>query len=198
MGKIDNQLIIKFYTYFYKKRYNIFNYKYKQNEKDNELIIKFIDSLNKRYLGSFLGDEFLWRYFMYQMNYLRNSELKGTKGKFTLLHIIGTRAFNRFFSTELDDHWVIDHSDVIRLYNFRKSDLIAPNRMLNYQSSFEESNKLKYYNTDEGFYHCIVTTTLYDKASAACTSCIFKIECEQVLKENFKSLYERRTNKNDN
>lgn len=197
MVQIDENLIIKFYTYFYKKRYNSISYKFKPSEKATKTISTFIKLLDKHYSLTMIGEEFLWRYFIYQMNYWRNAELVAFHGQFRIEYIIGTKAFKRFIDSAKDDHWVIDRSDVIVLYGFRKSDLIKLKTDNTYKGDFEEKNKLKFHNTNKGLYHCIITTTLYNPEHNSCKICIFKEDCKKILKTEYPNIYGKRKNKAD-
>lgn len=184
--------VIRFYEYFYKRKKNEFAYKLPRNEKLEKLINNFISYLEKHYLTS-PGQQFLWDYFVYQFNYWRNAELQVLNGKFRIELIIGKKAFLRFVDDSRDDKWVIKHSDIIRLYSLRKTDLIAADRP-RYNNSYEVPIKKKFHNTDRGFYICISSTTLFDSKHQPCQTCTFSNECKQLLKDKNESLFHSRTN----
>lgn len=189
---ISEQDVINFYQYFYRKRFNSFNYKFKPSEKAEKVIKTFITLLDKHYNLKLVGHSFLYDFFMYQFNYWRDAKIEAFHGKFRIELIIGNKAVDRFNLNERDDHWVIEKSEIISLYGFKKSDLIPQEKPEEYQGSYEITIKNKNYNTPTGFFNCIENTTLYNHKHKCCMLCDFKADCKKVLKENFPKIYEQR------
>lgn len=192
MIQIDENLVYKFYEYFYKKKHNQLSYKFKPSDKAKALTLKFIKKLDKHYNLKTIGEEFLWNYFVYQFNYWRNAELKAFYGKFRIDLIIGDKAFKRFKDDQYDNMWVTYGSEIIDLYGLRKHDLIHHDTSPKYKTTQEESIKLLHLNEDIGFLYCIENTTLYNYKHKACLMCNFKDECKKILKEKYPKIYERR------
>lgn len=192
MEKIDLETIVEFYEYFYKRRFDSPKYKYKPSGRAKKIIGTFINLLDKHYSLKLVGRDFLWSYFIYQLNHWRDSELKAFYGRFRIELIIGKKAFNRFIKDEHDLLWVTEHSEVIEKYNFVRSDLVEVEKKNNYDDRYEERIKQKYLNTDKGFYHCLENTTLFNHKHKACMLCKFRADCKIVLKEKFPKLYEKR------
>lgn len=183
--------VIKFYTYFYKKRFNSFNYKYKPSEKAEKIISNFLKLIDKKYNLKLVGEHFLWDYFIYQFNYWRDAKLTAFHGKFRIELIIGKKAFDRWYLDLKGDHWVIEKSEIITLYHFVKSELIEPEKPI-YKGFHEIAIKELKLNTEEGFYHCITSTTMYNHKHLCCLKCNFKNDCKKVLKEKLPEVYETR------
>ena len=191
MEKIDLNTIVEFYEYFYKKRFGNPKYKYKPSKRAEKIIGSFLTLLDKHYDLKLIGRDFLWSYFIYQLNHWRSAELKAFYGRFRIEMIIGKKAFNRFVEDEYELMWVIEHSEIIDLYEFRRSDLIEESKR-KYNDSYEEGIKKKHHNTDKGFYYCIENTTLFNHKHTSCMLCKYKTDCKKVLEEKFPKLYSKR------
>ena len=186
-----SQDVVDFYTYFYKKRFNSLNYKYKPSEKAEKTINSFIKLVDKHYNLKLVGKNFLWDFFLYGFNYWRDAKLQAFHGQFRIELIIGKKAFDRWYQNERDDHWVVEKSEIIRLYGFIKSDLIKPEKII-YTGEHEIIIKKLHYNTQLGFFHCLNNTTLYNHKHTCCITCNFKNDCKKLLKENLPQIYKLR------
>ncbi len=183
--------IIRYYTYFYKKRFNSFNYKFKPTEKSEKTIQTFIKLIEKKYGMKLVGKNFLWDYFIYGFNYWRDAKLQAFHGQFRIELILGKKAFERFNDKEKDDHWVIEKSEIIKLYDFKKSDLVVA-QIVPYKGDYEVNIKKLYYGTPEGLYQCISNTTMYNHKHLLCIKCPFKDDCKKILKEKLPNIYKQR------
>lgn len=192
---INREDVIKFYQYFYRKRFNSINYKFHPSDKASKSIDTFLNICNKNYNLKLIGTSFLYDYFIYQFNYWRDAKLEACYGKFRIELVIGKKAFDRFFNNERDDMWVIEKSEIIELYGFKKEDLVEqekPIKLQNYKGNHEIAIKQLYHNTDLGFYQCIENTTMYNHKHTCCMLCNFKSDCKKLLKDNFPKIYEAR------
>ena len=56
----------------------------------------------------------------------------------------------------------------------------------------EEKMKQEFHNTKRGITWCIANTTLFFHKSSLCASCMYKVDCKQMLKDNFPKIYKLR------
>lgn len=56
----------------------------------------------------------------------------------------------------------------------------------------EENLKQEFHNTKRGMTWCIANTSLFFHKSSLCASCIYKVDCKQILKDNFPKVYKLR------
>lgn len=192
MKQIDLEMILRFYEYFYKKRFRSPKYKYKPSDKALKCINTFLSLLDKKIGLSLIGEEFLWGYFVYQFNYWRDAELQAMYGKFRIELVVGKKALQRFIDNEYNNMWVIGKSEILNQYGFESSDLLTPKPAIPFTGRGEIQTKQRYYGTNKGFYICIETTTLYNHLHKCCLFCKFKDDCKQVLKDNYPNIYEKR------
>lgn len=188
---IIKQDIVSFYEYFYKKKHNSLNYKFKPSEKSEKVINTFLSILDKKFNIKTIDKNFLFDYFIYQFNYWRNANLKAAYGKFRIELIIGKKAIERYIENKNNDLWVIQKSEIYKLYSINKSDLIDEEKHV-YDSNSEYNIKKIKYNTSEGFNNCITLTTMYNHNHKLCILCEFKNDCKKALKENYPKIYESR------
>lgn len=191
MNEINEQTIIDFYQYFYRKKHKTEKYTYKPSDRARKMINNFIKKLDELYSLKVIGKSFLWNYFVYQFNYWRSAELVSFYGKFKIEYVIGNKALKRFKEDKYDNLWVTQGSEIISDYNLRKSDLVKEERV-EYKSNYEITLKKKHHNKPKGFYLCIETTTLYNPQHLCCITCDFKHDCKKILKDRFFNLYQKR------
>jgi hypothetical protein len=184
--------IIQFYEYFYKKKFNSAKYNFKPSEKSLKVIDTFLSLLDKNFNLKLVGKSFLFDYFIYQFNYWRNANLVAFHGKFRIELIIGRKAFLRYKDNVRDDLWVIQSSEIYKLYNLIKSDLIPSEKHAVSSFDHELGIKKMKFNTIEGFNTCITATTMYNHQHTVCILCNYKKDCKKILKENYPKLYEIR------
>lgn len=192
MKQIDKELIIRFYTYFYQRRFNSPKYKYRPSERALKIINTFLKLLEKHFGLNMIGEEFLWGYFVYQFNYWRDAQLEAMYGKFRIELVIGKKALQRYIDNEYDNMWVIGKSEILSKYDFNSSDLIPPAPVTPFTGAGEIKVKQRFYGTSRGFLTCLETTTLYNHQHKCCLFCKFKNDCKQVLKDNYRNIYDKR------
>lgn len=153
-------------------------------------IDNFIKLLNEKYGEESIGINFLVSYFEFQFEYWMD---KATQRRISLNWIIGKKAFQRWI--DIDDDELSNYFACKNVGNvfvkYKEKHTLAID--YNTETSFEKKEKLKYYNTEEGFINCIRTTTLFCK-SITCFQCRFKKDCKAILKKQFPNIYERRFN----
>src|SRR5690606_14484295 len=114
--------VVRFYEYFYKKKFNSPKYKFKPSDRVEKIINTFLTLIHKYYNSNLVGEDFLWSYFIYQFNYWRNAELTTVYGKFRIELIIGRKALQRYREDRNNLMWTSERSEIITFYKLKKSD----------------------------------------------------------------------------
>lgn len=132
--------------------------------------------VNDRALGYFMrvyknqiNEKFIWDYIAFQMAYWYD---KNTKFNFQASWVFGDKAIERWDNKP--ESWAyytqlfLNKVGIEKQVTFYKADLT---------SVFEEERS-KFFNTDQGFAHCLLTSH-YSENSNYCKICDFKDICKQ-------------------
>lgn len=195
---ILSQDLIKYYQYFYKKKYKNEKYEFKPSDKTIKQLDKYLISLKKNYNLQSLGENFLWNYFIFQFNYWEGCDIASFSKRIVPSYIIGDKAIERWLERDQQYDWLFDKCEFISNYGLSKNDLKIAKIHI-YKGNHEINIKLKYFNTTNGFDLCLTMTTLFNDKHLCCLECKFKKQCKEILKENYPKIYDKRGyNKNDN
>lgn len=188
---VDHYSIIHYlYTYFYSKIYNNSNYKFEPSSKSLESISKFLNLLDAKYKLECIGIHFLSMYFLFQFDYWSKLDIKAFNNKIQLNFIIGKKAFERYINRDSNFDYQIYESHLLNVISLNEiKNFFIEDTYLNKLNKFEEIEKNRFYNTDKGFLNCIQHTTLYYHISSHCIACKFKINCKDLLKNNYYNIY---------
>ena len=189
---------ISLYDHFYRSSFDS-NFRFSITEREGNTLNVFIDLLDKKYNINSIGNDFLFRYFVFQFLYWSNTELKHFNKKVNFNLIIGSKAFKRWLDrdTEFDftlyDTWALNKLNVEKTYFLKKIEKEDNKSELNIS---EETEKKRLYGKVEGLNHCIEFTTMYDRKSRHCFECKFKVDCIEVQRVNLPTVYKHRNGKN--
>lgn len=183
--------VIKYYQYFYSKRYANKKYKFVPSEKSLKLISTFLNLISKKHLLVTLGDQFLWNYFVFQFKYWSELDIKSFSEKIQPSYIIGKKAVERWFLRDIEYDYLFQRCDFIETYGLSKNDVIQQEKHA-YKGDHEINIKTKFHNTPNGFDLCLTMTTLYNHKHICCMSCNYRSDCKAILKENFPNIYAKR------
>lgn len=183
--------VIKYYQYFYKKKYKNDKYQFIPTDKTNKLITKFINEIGKHHHIQSLGNVFLWNYFIFQFNYWEGCEIESFSKRIVPTYILGDKAIERWFERDSEYDWTFNKCDIISNYGLNKGELIQHEKHV-YRGNHEIDIKLKYFNTQNGFDVCLTMTTLFNNKHLCCLECKFKKECKAILKETYPNIYAKR------
>lgn len=190
------KLICDLYEEFYRQVSLNPDFKYfpdsKGNKKDQLMICKFIKFLRKDYNQQY-DINFLIDYFKFQFSHYAGVKTKYGTNAIMIHWIIGPTAIKRWQDRDVRKKWLVRvklKSEVqLKLFKVYKQKL---NNDFVTVYAYEEVDKMRYHNTENGFAYCRFMTTLYNPASSACKTCIFKDKCKTILQENHPKLYKLR------
>ena len=178
-------------------------YIYTPNRNDKVLIIRFIGYLKDNYNTTQTGENFLIKYFRFQFS--RYAGVRTPKGTNSVMigWLIGKKAIAAWEARDINKHYVVNYkinkqfqlSLNTALQSLKKVNVtIKTNKFLNDTHEYEEVEKRKYLNTEEGYIYCLQFTTLYNPNSKNCSNCRFSDNCINRLKTNYQQLYNVRIN----
>lgn len=180
MNLSTQEILIKSFENYYQQAYEDLGYRVNisANEK---LINNFFKHLEKQgYPKYSIGQDFINRFLLFQFEYWLDKDLEN---KPTLNWFIGKKAIERFCNVE---DWE-QKSYFVSVNTAHLKDL----KQSQQTSEYELEQKKKYHNQEHGFIHCIENTTLYSSC-IPCITCKFKVNCKELLKENYPLLFKRR------
>lgn len=185
--------IYRAFLFFMRQEYNL-------KKKINERMIKssevFLQELQKHYHLDQLGEDFLWNYFIFQFNFWKTAKLKRNV-EIDISFVIGKKALNRYLNRDQQYDWQILNDK--RNYDQKEfQDIIGLKKKENQSLNFEEEIDIddlyrrKYFNTQEGFDHCMENTLLYSQKSSFCNRCEKSQICKEVQKIVYPVVYKNR------
>lgn len=188
---IDIGTIEKFYQYFYAKKYKQDGYRFKGTKTTRGVCKTFLELIDKEYSLHCVGDVFLWDYFLFQFDYWHNLTVTKFNDVVTIAYIVGEKAFDRYTGRNREYDWQMESYPIIELYGVHKKDVFT-NREQPKKVNSGAALKELYHNTERGFATCVEFTTLYDPKDKSCKDCIFKIDCQELLRVNYPMIYKNR------
>lgn len=167
-----------------KRRFN-----YKCTTTDISCFEKFVD-----HFGDNVGEEYIRKFTEYQMQSWFND---GTDIDYSrqirYSWFFGAKAIKRWEKFDIAFNVRTVRNDVKKKYDINVIEIKTEiNQMVLQLIDSEEKHKTKYLNTKRGLLWCIANTTLYFHKSPKCAICIYKDDCKQALKENYKKIYKLR------
>lgn len=195
---------IKVYEEFYKQVGVKSDFRFKPRKSDYITTIKFVKSMDAQYKLDQIDIDFLIDYVKFQFsNYVGKSYNKYGSNAIMYQWIFGEKAFKRWMERTVKNKWIVrvrlkdsivlDLRKAFRTKEREQKLKETYNNLVNIQP-YEEAQKEIYYNTDKGFAHCVMLTTLYNKRSNFCKRCINKEDCIKVITEQFPKIHALREN----
>lgn len=189
---VDHYSVIHYlYENFYRKKYGNEKYKFKPSEKYLIAIDKFLLYLDKKYNLETIGVNYLINYFVFQFEFWDDLVITTISEKITLPMILGKNAINRFNNRDTKYDYQLQSSEFVKKHNILLSEI--KNKFSESDSNkinrFEELEKNRFHNTSRGFLNCIEKISLFNHYSLLCNSCNYKIECKELLKNNYNQVY---------
>jgi len=144
-------------------------------------------------VGDNSNTEFLQRYTEFQFNqYMAFKSADENKWKVGLVTwIYGPKAWDRWKTSN-------DYNRLKRTLDFKvetetrhkveKDNASERANTLIEIYDFEEREKHRYYNEEEGLAWCVLSTTMYNGKSDLCLGCNNKEDCKEILKQNIPKL----------
>lgn len=200
---IDCQDIIRYYEYFYKKKYQkTEDYKYIPSLKAEIEISNFICALDDKYKTVTLGSFFLNSYFIFQFQrvdeivlerYSTKKNGKVEKGGIAQIYdIINKQALQRWFRRNIAFDFLILQSPILTKYNIRLLDLNNKPKEVNDLTIVDELERKRFLNTDRGILNCVERTSLFHPRSVNCLFCNSKKDCQLIQQKKYPYIYKSR------
>jgi hypothetical protein len=196
---ITVEQIERFYSYFYSKKYSD-NNKFKPTKATTSVCNSFLQIVDKKYSLHCVGETFLWEYFLFQFQYWHDLIPENIfSDKIMFKWIVGKKAFERWENRDREFDWFIENYPIINLYGVQKKDLFTFHEQqikVNTKKRFDASKRIRkeYLNTEKGFAICIEMTSLFDPSDTSCIKCQNRVDCKELLRVNYPSLYNQRIN----
>ena len=158
------------------------------SDRDELLLEKFTNTLVSLYGREAVGENYLYLYLSYQINYWVEKDTH--RHSIPVSWIFGEKAVERFKKRSQGDSY---HSRVLMSklglglkVLFPKDTVIIEN------TKWEDRVKRVNYKTEKGYTNCIIDTTLFDKKSELCLGCGFRDRCLVTLKKLYPNIYIKR------
>lgn len=179
-----------------KKYYLLFTKKIFQKEieglsqTEEKLLISFEKYLVDQYSRS-VGSLFLYDYFAFQYEYWLGLDTWIGKGKIPVSWIVGKKAIGRWISRPYRD--LTKARAIIKQYQIppiieEKTEKINVTKI----QEWEELEKSRFHNTEEGLGLCVHTTSLFNPNSDLCVTCTSQEKCKEILKKDYPLVYAKR------
>lgn len=182
--KMQKQIIIDLYSFFYKRMYKGTSYDFdKESELHNKQIDSFLQALQEDKVIA--GPNWLIDYFSFQWNYWIDASTK-TKKKVMLSWIIGQKALDRW-NNKHESYQYYYKRNLYYIFEITTEDVRRSitigiqNQQPDPISEAEESEKLVYQDGIERLVHCMEFTTLFHPQSPICDKCQQQDSCKEIL-----------------
>lgn len=199
---VFKELLIEFYPQYFKQVTGSKTYKLKITEKKDLQFDRFTEYVFKKVKPETLGEDFIQRYLQFAFgNVTGRTNPWGRVNAFPLSWIVAKTVLDKFFKAKGYERYyrtkklrAQGHSTfLVKSKKQISEDLLQKvNQFVSNTKTWEEAEKLKFFNTEKGRVWCIDFTTLYHPKSDNCQSCKFKSSCQNLLKINFGGLYKLR------
>ena len=184
------------------------------NKNTSTMINGFIESVKEGLTVNGIKDglqrvdvEWINNYFAYQFDYWVWMIDKSPEGRYkygfktiSFSWIVGKKAYDRYRKNSVNAFKM----KLCRTINGAKLDVF--NKFKHFSSvnikamksvfvdgtDEEEETKELAYNTEEGYYLCLASTTMYNDKSKLCLSCVNRRNCKEELKEHLPAIYKLR------
>jgi hypothetical protein len=185
--------IIELYSYFVSKLYSGQSYEFfslKVTERHRRIIIDFLCNLSMRVDIDDVDTDYLFDYCSFQFEYMFSKMPRYKESRIPLQQIFNKTGIERWLNrTDGYMYYVgeslqekgIDRSEI----NISGIELKSPTELID----IEEKEKERYHNQDNGFAHCIISTSLFNHKSMNCQMCRYKHACKALLKKQYLPIY---------
>lgn len=163
---------------------------YRCNDQDVMAWNKFVDY----YKDIHIGEDFIKKFAQYGIQSWFNPSMTDLqKSNVRFAWVFSAAAIKRWNALGAETNVAVTRSCLKSIYDIEgtkiKSKLSSVYTQLR---NSEEGLKRTYHNRKRGLEWCIANTSLYFHRSALCASCLYKLECKQMLKENYPKIYKLR------
>lgn len=193
MSRSETRLIVDLFKKYYSAIFKLPNYRFNMTDNKHTSVKNFIAEFKKLTKTNQLQKDYLQKYFEFQFNHWYNYDSKSDMSRIQIEWIIGKKALERWKKSD----------PIISAYIVRKNlktdiEIKVVQKKENWKSILvevnmvEESDKMRFYNTNKGLDVCLISTTLYNHKSSLCAGCKHKVICKDYLKKLYPKIYKMR------
>lgn len=185
MEFLTEKNINKGYTFFYTK---VYKERFNPSDTTSKLANKFIQHwVDKKVIHSIQKD-FLWRYLLFQFSYWDECEIEQYNKKVNYSFIFGPKALQRYLDRKVEFDFLLSvDNKFLHKYKISYKEFSTL-----YVTKSSNVSKLVYnnvirrmkLNTETGLYTCTSNFLFYTTTDESCLLCNYKIQCQQIKKEN--------------
>ncbi len=180
--------VSRMYQLFYRKISSTEDFVFVPSDRDKSIVNSFISLLDKEFGLESIGDDYIYNYFVFQLDYWAGLNTRFGQ-KIQLSWMIGKKAFSRWVSRIEHDLWHAHkkaseygiHRGLVR----KKRRAYEPLEIID----SEEIEKARFFNEPEGLINCNDNTTLFNHKSDKCSACNWKDACKKILKQELPKIY---------
>lgn len=165
---------------------------YRCNDTDVKCWNAFIDCFE----GKNIGKDFIFKFCQFGMQCWFNEDMTDTqKNNCRFSWVFSSKSVKRYKSVggakgaQYVIRYGLKKEMQVSLTHEIKPHLKKPYTELR---KVEEKFKQEFHNTKKGLSWCVSNTTLYHDISPLCSSCIYKEECKEILRQNYYKIYKFR------
>lgn len=193
---MKDRTIQKAFEYFFRKFYKQNNFQFYFSPQNYKIYQSLLVELGKKVSVATLGNNFLWKYCIFQFTYWEDLTLTNPSNKITFSYIFGKKAIERYFNRNKEYDWQLESSLLVSKYILSKTEFNIHIEQVKDQLEFSNNPiRFKFLNTDKGLATCLSFTTLIDRKDSSCIACKFQDTCTELLKTNYPNLYKSRYGK---
>lgn len=162
---------------------------YKCNNADTACWGNFMDTFS-----DFIGEDFIRKFAEYGIQSWFNSGARKDYSREVRFNwVFGKQAISRWNKLGAATNAKIVSKNLKQKHKInvvkKKTDLA---KIVVAVRPIEENYKAAFHNTKRGFMWCVANTTLYFHKSAKCATCDFKVECKELLKNEYPKIFIKR------
>lgn len=167
---------------------------YRCNDIDTTCWNKFVDIYSDR--GLVITKEFVKNFCEYGIQSWFNKDVEDEKkGRVRFNWVFSEKAIKRWDAMGAQGRkWAV-RVGLKTDYNIKYKNTESSDRLKTLYTSIrpiEENFKKEYFNGLRGLSWCIANTSLYFHKSSFCVACKYKVECKEILRQNYSKIYKIR------
>lgn len=189
----DIKQVVDLFTYYYKSVNKMDHFIFKMTPPKKKTVIGFIQEM-KRITDSELQPDYLKQYFDFQFNrWYKRDNPYGKGVSIQIEWIIGKKALGIWLESDKRLGAFIVRKNLKTDVKFeRKFEKEDYNDILVEGNIVEESSKKRFFNSNQGYSYCQLTTTLFNHKSKHCSNCKSSAKCKAELQKEYPKIYKMR------
>jgi len=170
-------------------------------ERNGVLIHNFYKKFEKHYGEESIGEELMKEYLEYSIGICKSKKLPSFLKNYPLSWILSSKHLERFKKkstkenftvTKLVSKIALTDKSGITTKESRKKKETGFNEILSGYNEYEEREKRRFLNDENGYVYCEINTTMFHPESECCIICDFRKNCKERLKLNYPALFKAR------